>query len=449
MATIETDRPPGPAGIPVLGNLPEFGADPIAFFSRCARDYGDVVGLKIGSWNGCFINHPEHIERVLLTSNTKFIKHRFFWRHVTEIFGKGLVTNEGSSWLRQRRLAQPAFHRDRISGYGDVMVEYTREMLDAWDREAAGAIHDEMMRATMAIVTKTLFGSQMAEGEMRAIGRAFDDAVEAIAIRFRRPFRIPEWVPLPSNVRYRRAVRDLDRLVYSMIEERRRDPGEDLLSMLLAARDEDGSAMSERQLRDEAVTIFLAGHETTALTLSWTFHLLALHPVIQDRLIEEVDAVLGSRAATAADLPALSMANRVVQESMRLYPPAYAFGRESIEDVEIGGYVLPKGTTVFMSPWVIHRDPRFFEDPDAFRPERWENDFAKTLPRFTYIPFGGGPRLCIGNSFAMMEAVLMLATILQRYRVEPDGSGREAKPFASITLRPPAEGLPLRIVART
>ncbi|MGH9457097.1 MAG: cytochrome P450 [Thermoanaerobaculia bacterium] len=440
--------PPGPPGRFLLGNLVEFGTDVLGFFESCARDYGDIVSLRIGSWPALFLNHPDHFDTVLLANNRNFIKHTFFWRHVTEIFGKGLVTNEGAPWLRQRRLMQPAFHRERIHGYGETMVEYAERMLGEWDREAAAVrdVHDDMMRVTMEIATKTLFGADLSHEEAAEIGAAFDDAIVEIANRFRRAVKIPRWIPIPSNRRYAAAVRRLDRLVYDMLERKRTaGGGHDLLTMLIEARDEDGSAMDSRQIRDEAVTIFLAGHETTAIALSWTFHLLAAHPEVEERILAEVREVVGEGRPTAADMPRLTYTGNVISESMRLFPPAYAFGREAIADCEIGGYRVPAGTTIFMSPWVIHRDPRWYDDPLAFRPERWENDFAKTLPRFAYLPFGGGPRICIGSSFALMEAVLLLVSVLRRYELRMEGQA--PKPFPSITLRP-YKGMPMRVARR-
>jgi cytochrome P450 len=442
---VEPTRPPGPKRQPILGNLLEFGRDPIAFFENCAATYGDVVWLQLGSWPAIFINHPDYFDAVLVENNKNFIKHTFFFRHVTDLFGAGLLTNEGQPWLRQRRLIQPAFHRERIAGYGRTMAEYAGRMLDSWDAEQKTNrdVHRDMMKLTMEIATKTLFGGDISDAEAAEIGAAFDDAVVAIADRFRRPVKIPEWVPIPGNLRWRRAVKRLDRLVYDMLEEkRRRGPGDDLLTMLTEARDEDGSAMDTKQIRDEAVTIFLAGHETTAIALSWTFYLLSQYPEIEDRLAREV------RDASASDLVRLPFLTNVITESMRLYPPAYALGREAIGDCEIGGYRVAKGMTVFIAPWVSHRDKRWFADPLEFRPDRWNNDFAKTLPRYAYLPFGGGPRLCIGNSFALMEAAIILGSVLQRERLTRDANTPEVKPFASITLRP-SGGMPMQVSRRS
>jgi cytochrome P450 len=292
------------------------------------------------------------------------------------------------------------------------------------------------MGLTLEIVARVLFDADVAE-DVVEVGRAFDAATEEIAVRFRRPFRIPDAIPIPGNLRYRRAVRRLDRLVYRIIREHGAKPpgGDDLLSILSLARDEDGRGMSERQLRDEAVTLLLAGHETTALTLSWTFYLLSRHPAVEARLVEEVDHVLARGAPTPEQQSELRYTEAVVQEAMRLYPPAHVIGREAVEACEIGGYDVPAGTTLFMSPWVLHRDPRYFERPDTFDPDRWMNGLEQRLPKFVYHPFGGGPRLCIGKSFAMMESVLLLATIARKFRLTWLES-RPVTPFPTITLRP-------------
>lgn len=428
--------PPGPPARFLVGNLPEFGADLLGFLTRCAREYGDVVGLRLGTRRAYLLNHPDHLEYVFVKHHRNFIKHTWFWRHVPAIFGKGLLTSEGDFWLRQRRLAQPAFHRDRIAGYGRVMIDYTERMLDTWRDGEVRDAHQAIMGLTLEIVARVLFDADVAE-DVVEVGRAFDAATEEIAVRFRRPFRIPDAIPIPGNLRYRRAVRRLDRLVYRIIREHGAKPpgGDDLLSILSLARDEDGRGMSERQLRDEAVTLLLAGHETTALTLSWTFYLLSRHPAVEARLVEEVDHVLARGAPTPEQQSELRYTEAVVQEAMRLYPPAHVIGREAVEACEIGGYDVPAGTTLFMSPWVLHRDPRYFERPDTFDPDRWMNGLEQRLPKFVYHPFGGGPRLCIGKSFAMMESVLLLATIARKFRLTWLES-RPVTPFPTITLRP-------------
>lgn len=439
--------PPGPPGHFLVGNLPEFARDLLAFHEHCRDTYGDIVRLKLGTRTVYVLNHPDLIHEVLVANHRNFIKHSFFWRHVTAIFGSGLLTSEGDSWLRQRRLMAPAFHRERITGYGQTMVAYTERMLDTWRAGEVRNVHHDMMHLTLEIVGKVLFDADVGS-DADAIGTAFDAVTDEIAARFRRPVFIPDWIPLPGNVRYNRGVRTLNNLVYRIIREHRANgaQGGDLLSMLMQARDEDGNQMNDRQLRDEAVTLLLAGHETTALALSWTWYLLSLHPEVDAKLYAELRSVLNGRSPTPADMRALPYTERVIQESMRLFPPAYGFGREAVADCEIGGYDVPAGTTVFMSPWLMHHDARWFDEPQRFNPDRWSDGLAERLPRHAYLPFGGGPRICIGNTFAMMEAVLLLATIAQRFRLERV-SDEPVKPHTTITLRPHG-GVTLRVAQR-
>lgn len=445
---VRNGGPPGPAGHFLLGNLPEFAHDVLGFFTRCAREYGPVVRMRLGTREAWMLNDPEDIEYVLVGNQRNFIKHSWFWRHVTAVFGQGLLTNEGDAWLRQRRLIQPAFHRDRIAHYGQTMVAATERMLDDWRPGDVRDIHAEMMALTMKIVAKVLFDAEV-DRDVADVEKAFEDALAEIAVRFRRPFRIPDWVPVPGNFRYRRAVGRLDALVGRFIREHRARPdsGTDLLSMLLAVRTEDGRPMPERQVRDEAVTLLLAGHETTALTLSWAWALLSGHPDARDRLEQEVADVLGDRPPESADAPRLRWAEAVVMESMRLYPPAYVMGRESVADCEIHGYTAKAGTTFFLVPWVLHRNERWFDEPERFRPERWLDGLADRLPRYAWLPFGGGPRLCIGNRFAMLESVLILVAMARRVRLrlEPD---RFPRAFPNITLRP-ADPVTMRVEAVT
>ena len=429
--------PPGPRPHFLLGNLPEFGADTLRFFENCARDYGDVVRLSFAAWPGFLLNHPDHCEYVLVTNHRNFIKHTWFWRHVRSVFGDGLLVSEGEQWVQQRKLIQPAFHKEKINGYGRVMVGYAERMLSRWRDGETRDVHQDMMHLTMDVVVRTLFGMEVSGPEAAEVSHEFDVIIDQIAVRFRRAFVIPAWIPVPNNVRFRRAIGRLDRLIYRMIDERRqsKETTDDLLSMLLQLQDEMGAGMSNRQLRDEAVTMFLAGHETTALVLSWTWYLLALNPEVEAHLHREIDEKLGDRPPQPEDVDRLEFTRAVVLESMRLYPPAYAFGREAIQDCEIGGYKIPAGSTILMAPWVMHRDKRFYPDAERFDPGRWTKEFSKSLPPFAYLPFGGGPRRCIGNSFAMMEAILLLATIAQKFklRMVPD---HPVEPYASITLRP-------------
>jgi cytochrome P450 len=441
-------HPPGPPRRPLVGNLPEFARDVLGFLSDCATRYGDVVSLQLGAWPTLLVSRADLVEQVLAVRYRGFHKHSFFFRHVTAIFGNGLLTSEGDFWLRQRRLAQPAFHRDRVAGYASDMVDLAERHADSWRDGERRDVHRDMMALTLKIVVHTLFGSDADERATAEVGRAFDEIVKEIARRFRRPYRIPDSVPTPGNLRYRRGLRRIDRLVYALIDERRRTREErgDLLSLLLRARDEDGTRMTDRQLRDEVVTLFLAGHETTALALSWAWYLLSRHPDKRTALERELDEVLADRPPSIAYLPRLRYTEAVVHESLRLYPPAYAIGREAIEPGELGGYAIPVGTTLLVLPWILHRDRRYFDDPGEFRPERWLDGLQGRLPRGAYLPFGAGPRLCIGQSFALMEASLILASVARRFRVDLE-PGRTVTPFPSITLRP-SGGVPATVRRR-
>jgi cytochrome P450 len=441
---LRSGDPPGPRGEPVLGSLRPFAADILGFVTGVVREYGDLVQIRLPGRKVWILNRPADIEQVLLTQRANFVKHRFFWRHVTAIFGNGLLTSEGDFWLRQRRLAAPAFHPDRIASYGAVMADYADRLAGSWREGEVRDVHRDMMAVTMKIVSKTLFDADVAE-DLDEISRSFDLVIREIAKRFRRPIKIADWIPTPGNLRYMRGVRMLDRLVARVIADRRANPGDrgDLLSMLLSARDDDGRPMSDRQLRDETITLFLAGHETTAIALSWTLFLLARHPEVEAKLCAEI-AGLAGRLPGAADLPGLPYTEAVFREGLRLYPPAYVIGREAVADCDLGGWRCEAGTTIYFAPWVLHRDARHFPDPEKFRPERWMDGSTSKLAKYAYIPFGGGPRICIGERFAMMEGVLVLATLLSRVRLEM--AGPDPVPFPSITLRP--EGGPLMRATR-
>ena len=437
--------PPGPRGRFLLGSLPDFARDILGFLTASVREHGDFVRFRLPGREVFLLQRPQDIETVLLTGRSNFVKHTFFWRHVTAIFGNGLLTSEGDFWLRQRRLAAPAFHPDRIETYGQVMAQFADRLIAGWRDGEVRDVHRDMMRVTMEIVSKTLFDVEVAE-DVDRIGSSFDRIVREIAKRFRRPFRIPDAIPVPGNLSYRRGVALLDRLVARILAERRSRPGDrgDLLSMLLSARDEEGRPMSDRQLRDELITLFLAGHETTAILLSWTLFLLARNPGVEEKLRSEIAETIGDRVPGARDLSRLPYAEAVVKESLRLYPPAYVVGREALSECVLGGYVVPARATIYFSPWVLQRDPRWFPDPEAFRPERWLDGSAAQIPKYVYLPFGGGPRICIGERFAMMEGILVLTTILPRFRLEM--AGPDPVPFPSITLRP--EGGPKMRVNR-
>jgi cytochrome P450 len=393
------------------------------------------VAFRIGSWPALLVNNPDDIEYVLVKNHRGFTKNRHFWRYVRAIFGTGLLTANGDDWQRQRRLNAPAFGGQRLASYGAVMVRHAESMLEGWKPGERIDVHAEIMAMTLEIAAEALFGTSV-KRDIAEIEHSTNVLMAEISTRLRRPIFIPDGIPIPGNVRYRRALRRIDQLVARIIAERRlsgEDRG-DLLSLLLLARYENGDHMNEQQIRDEVVTMLLAGHETTALALSWTCFLLSRHPLIESRLAAEVREVLGTRSPTVDDLPRLRLCEHAINEAMRLYPPAWAIGREVIDACRIGGYLVPAGVTLFIAPWVLHRDSRYFDNPTEFRPDRWASGLAKQLPRFAYMPFGGGPRVCIGNRFAMMEAVLILATIAQHFVLEPQNERPE--PFPSITLRP-------------
>ncbi len=408
--------------------------NPLEYFTKIARDYGDIAGLRVLNFKTIFINHPDLIEEVLVTNARKYSKGKVL-RANRHVFGEGLLTSEGEFWLRQRRLAQPAFHRARIASYAATMVDYTQRMLQSWHDGEERDAHQEMMRLTLRIVGKTLFDADV-ERDAQEVGKSMELLLE-VGADFRRTIFVPHWLPTPANLRVKREVAQIEKILYRIIAERRasgRDAG-DLLSMLLHAQDEDGSRMTDRQLRDETITLFLAGHETTASTLSWTWWLLAQNPAVEAKLHAELDTVLGDRPPTVEDLPKLVYTEHVITESLRLYPAAWGLARLVVEDHEIAGYPVTKGMGVAMAQWVVHRDPRWYDAPEEFRPERWNDDLLKRLPRFAYFPFGGGPRQCIGNTFAVMEATLILATIARKFRLRLVAN-QPVVPLASITLRP-------------
>jgi cytochrome P450 len=437
--------PPGPERGALDGVFSPFRRDPLTFLAAAAREYGDIVGLRFLHFRTYLITHPDYIEDVLVHHPRKFVKGRVLQAN-KRLFGNGLLTSEGDFWLRQRRLAQPAFHRARLAAYANTMVEYAERMVAAWQDGEERDAHQEMMQLTLQIVGKTLFDADVSH-DAREIGKTITLLLD-FSSDFRRLIFTPKWLPTPRNIQTTLAIRRLNKVVYGMIAERRasgRDAG-DLLSMLLAARDEDGSQMDDRQLRDETLTLFLAGYETTANLLAWTWWLLATHSSVEKKLYEELHAVLGGRSPTIDDLPRLVYAGQVITESLRLYPPAWGMARLAIEDHEIAGYPVPVGTGLAIAQWITHRDPRWFEAPEEFLPERWAGDLQKRLPRFAYFPFGGGPRQCIGNMFALMEGTLVLAAVAQKFRLilMPDA---QIVPMASITLRP-KNGVPVRLQKR-
>jgi cytochrome P450 len=427
-------RPPGPKGHFLVGSLPEIQRDELDFLMRLVREYGDIVFLRVVNHPVYILSHPRDIETVLVSESSHFIK-SVFLRESKALFGQGLLTSDGSLWQRQRRSLQPAFHHDHILAYTQPMIESAEKMLATWRDGEGRDVHMDMTRLTLEIIAKVLFGD--------AITSDADEACEAFLAFFKQYdhrfglYLIPEWFPTPENLRYRRAIQRLDKIVLKLIRGKSAHHGDahDMLSILLRPKDKNGGGMPERQLRDEMMTLFFTGHETTALALAWTFYLLGKHPRVEQKLWEEVDRVLEDRTPAYQDLARLPYLEMVVKESLRLYPPAYGVVREALDDCEIGGYQIPRGATLAIFPWGVHRDPRYFDRPEEFIPERWENDFAKTLPRCAYFPFGAGPRVCIGNTFAQAEVPLLIAMITRQFQLRLVPS-HPVSIAASLTLRP-------------
>ena len=422
--------PPGPRSWVPGESLRAMQRDPLSFLTRIARDFGDVAHFTFGPQHLYLVNHPDLIRDVLVTKQRSFMKGRALQR-TKLLLGEGLLTSEGDLHLRQRRLMQPAFHRDRIARYAEVMVANAQRTADSWRDGETIDIAQEMVRLTLSIVAQTLFGSHDVADEADEISRALTELMELFTILLN-PFT--EWLqklPLPRMKATQRAIDRLDATIFRMIEERRRsgvDRG-DLLSMLLLAQDEEGGGgMTDRQVRDEAMTLFLAGHETTANALSWTWYLLAQYPEVEKRLHEEGE----------------EYARMVLAESMRLYPPAWIIGRLALEDIEIGGYTIPRGGIAIVSQYVMHRDPRFWPDPERFDPQRFADESAR--PKFAYFPFGGGSRICIGEGFAWMEGVLVLRTLAKKWSLSL-AQPLPVVPKPVITLRPRG-GIKMRIRAR-
>ncbi|HEV8378342.1 MAG TPA: cytochrome P450 [Tepidisphaeraceae bacterium] len=439
-------RPPGPRGKFPGQILLSFRRDPLAFLTNLTRRWGDVVQFRIGGRAYVFLNHPDFIRDVIVAQSHRFTKGPALQRAKVTL-GEGLLTSEGELHRRQRRLSQPAFAVHRVNHYADAMVQEAARVRDWWVDGQVIDIHEQMMELTLAIAGRTLFGADV-QKQVHEIGQAMSISV-GMFTRAMMPWApILNRLPLPSNFRFRRAQRLLFDTIDGIIQQRRRAGSNngDFLSMLLAARDTegDGTGMSDQQLRDEAITIFTAGHETTANALTYTWHLLARHPEVAQKMANEVDEVVGSRLPTADDVPKLKSTRMVLSESMRLYPPVWAIGRKAVEPWSAGGYEFAPGTVVLMSQWVMHHDERFWPDPLRFDPQRWANAASSDRPRLAYFPFSLGPRGCIGENFAWLEAILVLATIAKSWSLH-EADHTELKLRPTITLRP---AHPLRMLTR-
>lgn len=439
-------RPPGPRGLPVIGAAHLFARDPLAFLTGVAEQYGDIASFRLGSMNVIFLRHPDYIRDVLITHRASFTMSPLRAK-LNPVIGEGLLTSRGDLHARQRRLIQPVFRKSRIEAYAAQMAELSLRLREQWRSGDEIEVTDEMMRLTMLIAARALFEHAI-DADVDAVSRNLDTLLEFFTRLSSPLLELSLKLPLPSTLRFKRAVRDLDEVIYRMIESRRgaQRAGNDLLSLLMQAKD-DGTndQMSEKQVRDEILTLLIAGYETIANLLAWALWLLAQRPEADALLHAEAKALLAGRAGfAAADCDRMSYAKRVVLEALRLYPPGWFVGRAALAEVRLGGYAVPKGTVVMMSQYVMHRDARFFEEPERFKPERWEGDFQERLPRGSYFPFSAGDRHCIGEGFAWQEALLILATLLERWRFELV-PGQHIRPRPSVTLRPDG---PIRMIVR-
>ena len=443
--------PPGPRGVPILGLLPAMRRDPTGVFLRAAHRFGDVAYLKIGPRRGYLITNPSDVRHVLQDNARNYHKSPLYQKLRLSI-GNGLLTSEDDFWLRQRRIAQPAFHRQKVAGLAAVMAQAARETVDEWQAIASAGrpvdVAEEMMRFTRTVVLRALLGGDLGPYSSR-IDQAWVVINEHIGGNFW-SLGIAERFQRAKARQYDEARTVLRQAVEYVINERRRAPtdGADLLSMLLAARDEEtGEGMTDEQLRVEVTTFLLAGQETTSLALTWTWYLLSQHPAERQKLEDELDTALAGRAPEYSDLARLPYTRMVVDEAMRLYPPAWGFSRQALADDTLGGFRLPRGWLAFVVPYVLHRLPAYWKDPERFDPERFSPENSADRPKFAYIPFGAGPRQCIGNQFALIEAQLSVATMAQRYRLQLV-PGHRVEPWPLITLRP-RFGMPMIIERRT
>lgn len=433
-----------PRAWPLLGHFPAYGRDPLGFATRLANDVGGVVPVRFGPFPGLMITDPAAIEEVLVTKNRDFRKSPAT-RRVSVVTGNGILTSEGEDWREHRRVVQPAFHSERVRAWADVMVNEANSTVAAWHDGEVRDIHADMTALTLRIVVQTLLGSDFDSRDVEIVGAAATDLTDHFESRFNSArYFIPDFLPTPGNRRMRRAVRRLDSIIFRLIGQRRARPlgGDDVISMLLASRTEAGRPFTDREIRDEVMTLFMAGHETTALALTWSLYLLGQHPASANTLRTELSDAFGERPPRVEDLPRLRWTEAVINESLRLFPPAYAVSREAIRSTEVGGHKIGKRTVAFISVYAAHRNADRFPSPDEFRPERWLDGLAKQLPKGAFVPFAEGPRKCVGASFAMQEAGLVLATIASRVSLSPK-SAHEVAVLPAVTLRP-AE--PVRMV---
>ena len=431
-------QPPGPRDLPVLGNTHRYSRDPFSFIETLTRSYNGLSTFALGPERTYLVTDPTDIERVLVSEASRFRKAQTMRTgSIDDLLGDGLLMSGGEFWQRQRRRAQPAFAPGRVANFGETISGYAEAMLDGWDEGDVVAIDPAMARITVKVIVSVMFGTELddrttetVQNNLEPLGKMFEPKPAQ--------FLLPEWVPTPERVEFERAVANLEGVLDSLVRERRgtEDGGMDLLSILLRAQGEV-EEVTEELLRDELMTMLLAGHDTTALSLTYTWYLLAQHPDIERRVHDEIDDVLGDEPPTAGDVRDLDLTERVIQEAMRLYPPVYTIFREPSEDVRLGGYEVPEGSLVMLPQWGVHRDPRWYDDPETFDPDRWTNDRVSDRPNYAYFPFGGGPRHCIGKHLSMLEAQMILATVARSYRLRLAPEQSADLDFApSLTMHP-------------
>lgn len=458
------DNPaPGPHGRAMLDDLKAMQENPLKLFTNSFNRYGDFICYPLGPIKVYIVSHPEAVQHILQLNHRNYTKNTFQYNLLAGITGRGLLTNDGDSWLQQRRLIQPAFHRRKIAAFDSLIISSAQRMLDRWERirrdETVFDIDSEMMQLTLEIVGRALFSVDLSD-QANELTSATLTVLDFIVHRARHPFSLPPSFPTRRNRQFTSALQLLDRSVYHLIEDRRRalqqsegfshSASPDLLEMLLQARDEQtGKGMDDRQLRDEIITLLIAGHETVASALTWTWYLLSINPHEESSLHSELAQILNGRLPSSEDLPNLLYTRMVFEEALRLYPPAWMITRRATEADLLPGYEdfpIPAGALILTSPYLVHRHPDFWQDPELYQPKRFEPENSKDRPRFAYIPFGGGPRLCIGDEFAMQEAQLLIAAIAQRFRLKLHAT-EQVEPSPLVTLRP-VYGLPMIIEAR-
>ncbi|WP_276281466.1 cytochrome P450 [Halorussus caseinilyticus] len=415
---MKQSKPPGPDGVPLLGNAIDYVKNPFEFREECTEKYGGLIYTEAGSKPMYMVTDPKYIEEVLVTKNEKFLKPQLMQKRLNKVFGDGLLLSEGDFWRKNREVAQPAFYSDRVTDYADTMVEHAERTVEKWTPGETYDIAHEMERLAVEILMEALF-NQDREFEESAIG----EAVHSISEKYdptNPSWYVPNWVPTPVNRQYEGAVENLEDDVDDIVRHRKENDEnpDDLLKLLLEAKNDDDHQMDGDLLRDEINTILLGGSGPMGLALTYSWYLLSKNPEKREKLTDELDEILGGDSPTVEDVREFEYTEWVLKESMRLYPPVWTLGREPSEDVEIGGYTIPEGAAVNLTPWSVHRDSAHYDDPEAFRPERWAEEVADERPEYSYFPFGGGPRQCIGRHFSMLQGQLVLSTLAQEYELE-------------------------------